>query len=75
MLIGAAEKLGVDLARSWMVGDTDGDVLAGRAAGCRTLLITHGSSRHKRSGTAGADALAPNLEAAAALLVREEPVN
>ena len=33
--------LGLDLARSWMVGDTDADVAAGRAAGCRTVLIEY----------------------------------
>ena len=30
---------------SWMIGDTDGDVLAGRAAGCRTVLIEHAAER------------------------------
>ena len=31
--------LGLDLAASWMVGDGLGDVQAGRAAGCRTILL------------------------------------
>jgi D-glycero-D-manno-heptose 1,7-bisphosphate phosphatase len=75
MLLDAARELGIDLARSWMIGDTDGDVLAGKAAGCRTILITHGPSSHKRSGTAGPDAIAPNLQAAVALLGRGEPVD
>ena len=39
MLPSAAEELDIDLAGSWMIGDTDADVLAGRAAGCKTLLI------------------------------------
>lgn len=75
MLLDAARRLDIDLARSWMIGDTDGDVLAGRAAGCRTVLLTHAPSAHKREGTAGPDAVAPNLEAAAAVLDSEEPVN
>jgi D-glycero-D-manno-heptose 1,7-bisphosphate phosphatase len=33
MLLDAAEALGLDLAASWMLGDTDTDVAAGRAAG------------------------------------------
>lgn len=37
----AAQQLGADLSRSWFVGDTWMDVMAGRAAGCRTVLIGH----------------------------------
>ena len=39
MLLRAAEELGIDLGRSYMVGDKDLDVEAGRAAGCTTILI------------------------------------
>jgi D-glycero-D-manno-heptose 1,7-bisphosphate phosphatase len=39
LLLKLAEELGLDLSRSWMVGDEPGDILAGRSAGCRTLLI------------------------------------
>jgi len=39
MLLRAAEEFGVDLSRSWMVGDSDRDIEAGRAAGCRTVLV------------------------------------
>lgn len=42
MLLRAARKHGLDLARSWMVGDTLDDVEAGRRAGCRTLLLDSG---------------------------------
>ena len=42
MLLDAARDLGLDLARSWMVGDRWRDVDAGRAAGCRTVLIEAG---------------------------------
>ena len=41
MLLSAANELALDLRRSWMIGDTDGDVQAGRAAGCRTILVEH----------------------------------
>ena len=34
-----AQKLGWDLARSWMVGDTATDMHAGAAAGMRTALV------------------------------------
>ncbi|RMH23429.1 MAG: HAD-IIIA family hydrolase, partial [Planctomycetota bacterium] len=39
MILDAAEALSLDLARSWMVGDAARDCQAGRAAGCRTVLI------------------------------------
>ena len=55
----AAEELKIDLAASWMIGDKASDVLAGKRAGCRTVLI---------AGQAAADCqpdwLASDLEAA-----------
>jgi len=39
MLIEAARTHGLDLSRSWMVGDQEKDVEAGRRAGCRTVLV------------------------------------
>jgi histidinol-phosphate phosphatase family protein len=43
MLLRAADELGIDLDRSWMVGDILDDVEAGRAAGCRTVLVDVGN--------------------------------
>jgi D-glycero-D-manno-heptose 1,7-bisphosphate phosphatase len=39
MLTRAASEHGIDLRRSFMVGDRWGDIAAGTAAGCTTLLI------------------------------------
>lgn len=39
LLLRAARDLNIDLAGSWMVGDSDADVEAGRAAGCQTARI------------------------------------
>jgi D-glycero-D-manno-heptose 1,7-bisphosphate phosphatase len=39
MLLGAAAALGIALDRSFMIGDRESDVAAGRAAGCRTIFI------------------------------------
>jgi D-glycero-D-manno-heptose 1,7-bisphosphate phosphatase len=64
MLLDAAAELDVDLGASWMIGDTDGDVAAGAAAGCRTVLIASPGSLHKRGGTARADVHAPDVTAA-----------
>jgi D-glycero-D-manno-heptose 1,7-bisphosphate phosphatase len=69
MLLDAARELGLDLDRSWMVGDTDADVEAGRAAGCRTALIVHPGSAHKRSEAAGADLEGSDLAHVSALVL------
>jgi histidinol phosphatase-like enzyme len=39
MLLELAHELDLDLARSWMIGDAESDVMAGQAAGCRTALL------------------------------------
>ncbi|MGQ3051518.1 MAG: D-glycero-alpha-D-manno-heptose-1,7-bisphosphate 7-phosphatase [Roseateles sp.] len=43
MLVRAAHRHGVDLSRSWMVGDTLDDVEAGHRAGAAGLLLDNGS--------------------------------
>lgn len=40
MLARAASRHGLDLARSWMVGDILDDIEAGGRAGCSTVLVT-----------------------------------
>ena len=71
MLLDAAAALGLDMGSSWMVGDTDADILAGRAAGCRTLLILNPASFHKRLQGVNADLTADSLaEGARGLLHR-----
>ncbi|NIM41125.1 MAG: HAD-IIIA family hydrolase [Hydrogenophaga sp.] len=46
----AAQRLDLDLARSWMVGDTLDDVEAGRRAGCRAILYDSGGETVWRDG-------------------------
>jgi D-glycero-D-manno-heptose 1,7-bisphosphate phosphatase len=40
MLLAAAQEMGLDLASSWMIGNNQSDIDAGRNAGCRTILIS-----------------------------------
>ena len=61
MLLSIAEELSLDLSVSWLVGDTDTDVEAARAAGVQPLLLAHPKSAHKRSGDRPT---VPDLEAA-----------
>lgn len=39
MLLKAAEDFNIDLSQSWMIGDGENDIKAGKTAGCRTALI------------------------------------
>lgn len=55
MLLKAAEDFHIDLSESWMIGDSENDMLAGIAAGCRTVLI-HGKAENVRP-----DAMADSL--------------
>ena len=41
MLLEAAKRHDLDLARSWMIGDHLTDIYAGKSAGCRTILVDH----------------------------------
>jgi D-glycero-D-manno-heptose 1,7-bisphosphate phosphatase len=49
MLLRAAGELGIDLARSWFVGDILDDIEAGNRAGCRTILVDLGTERAPES--------------------------
>lgn len=59
MLLSAARAHGIDLIQSWMIGDSEIDVRAGKAAGCRTIRLTA-----KSQNTDCADLTADSLLAA-----------
>lgn len=64
LLLEAAAEHSIDLVRSWMIGDTDTDVGAGRNAGTKTVLVEYPGSSHKRSGGAEPTATAVDLPGA-----------
>jgi D-glycero-D-manno-heptose 1,7-bisphosphate phosphatase len=72
LILAAASEHSVDLAASWMVGDSDTDMLAGEGAGCRTVLVEHVQSRHRRRGVANPRATVRNLAAAAAFIIQSD---
>ena len=39
MLLRAAKEYNIDLSASWMIGDSENDILAGKNAGCKTMYI------------------------------------
>ena len=56
----------IDLRASWMVGDRDSDVAAGRLFGCRTMFIDRGWDNESGSG---ADLIVSDLGAAAKVIL------
>jgi D-glycero-D-manno-heptose 1,7-bisphosphate phosphatase len=70
MLLRAARDHRLDLQRSWMVGDTWRDVAAGKAAGCRTILVGKGSAR---AVALGPDFHAPGLPGAVERILAAGP--
>ncbi|MFQ5411510.1 MAG: D-glycero-alpha-D-manno-heptose-1,7-bisphosphate 7-phosphatase [Phycisphaerae bacterium] len=66
MLLLAAKEMDLDLSGSWMIGDSPADIEAGRAAGCRTLLIGNGDPH-----AANPDCVAADLTDAAERILSE----
>ncbi|MAC18188.1 MAG: hypothetical protein CMJ23_00630 [Phycisphaerae bacterium] len=52
MLLQAARDLALDLSASWMIGDQPRDIDAGRAAGCRTVLVGNAEADDQTPPTA-----------------------
>ncbi|MGA2081175.1 MAG: HAD family hydrolase [Holophaga sp.] len=68
MLLQAAREHDLDLARSWMVGDKELDLRAGRNAGCRAALVLTGYGREVERSLA--DLVAEDLGKAVAGILR-----
>jgi histidinol-phosphate phosphatase family protein len=63
-----AERHGIDLGRSYFVGDKISDILTGRNAGCRTVLLAspeEPARMHPRDGWIDPDRVAEDLYQAA----------
>jgi len=67
-ILRAASALGVAPAECAVVGDTENDVLAGKAAGARTIGVTWGYGTRARLDAAGVDYLIETPGALAPLL-------
>ena len=68
MLLVAAREHGIDLEPSWMIGDSEDDVEAGRIAGCRTARIVGNHTKVKSKSDVVASSL---LDAVKQLLHQE----
>ncbi|GAB4519935.1 MAG: D-glycero-beta-D-manno-heptose 1,7-bisphosphate 7-phosphatase [Phycisphaerales bacterium] len=65
MLLDLAREHDLDLTRSWSIGDKPRDCEAGKAAGCRTVLIADVADAH-------ADVLASDVLHAARLVIEHD---
>jgi D-glycero-D-manno-heptose 1,7-bisphosphate phosphatase len=54
MLLKAARLHGIDLSASWMIGDADIDIQAGKNAGCKTVRLIEGDEAIERAQRASA---------------------
>ncbi len=68
MVFEAASEYGIDLARSFFIGDKAADIECGRRAGTRTILVLTGYGREHRHLTTP-DFVAPDLPAAVSLVL------
>lgn len=62
MLLEAEKDFGIDLPASFMIGDRASDIEAGRAAGCRTILVLTSYGKNHRD--CGADFIVKDVVAA-----------
>ena len=69
MLEQARDRLGIDLAKSVVVGDRTTDILAGIRAGCSTILVQTGSAGKDRDIVAEPDAIVADISAAVDLIL------
>jgi histidinol-phosphate phosphatase family protein len=66
-LLAARDRFGVDLERSWVIGDHVLDVELAANAGCRGIMVLtgHGAEESRRVGSTPVDAIVDDLPAAA----------
>jgi D-glycero-D-manno-heptose 1,7-bisphosphate phosphatase len=76
MILEAGEDLSIDLSKSWMIGDSQGDVQAGKSAGCQTILLTESKPSKEQpnqsADTQQADFTAENLLEAAEIVIQQD---
>ncbi|MCX5830299.1 MAG: HAD family hydrolase [Deltaproteobacteria bacterium] len=71
MILDAAQEYSIDLSGSYMIGDRWRDIEAGKAAGCKTILIRP-EINYNEPQAQGMDAVAGSLYDAAAFILKNE---
>jgi D-glycero-D-manno-heptose 1,7-bisphosphate phosphatase len=72
MVLEAARDLGIDLARSWFVGDKRADVECGQRAGTRTVLVETGYGCQEVAAGVSPNFIAKDIVAAVALILQNK---
>lgn len=73
MLLQAARDLNIDIKASFLIGDSERDILAGQAAGCKTVLLK--KPEDKLNLRIKADKIVENLQQAVVFICRGESKN
>jgi D-glycero-D-manno-heptose 1,7-bisphosphate phosphatase len=68
----AEAELGLDCKHSWMIGDKISDILAGRAAGCRSVLVRTGYGREAEADAPEGLTVVDDLPEAAEYIIRTD---
>jgi D-glycero-D-manno-heptose 1,7-bisphosphate phosphatase len=71
LILQAAAELGISLENSWMVGDAARDVAAGKAAGCKTVLLENDPDTDEAIEPVEPDYVASDLLQAVKRITRE----
>lgn len=69
MILEAVADHAIDAKKSWFIGDKNIDVAAGRAAGCRTILVLTGYGRKNQD--CGADFVATDVVEAVQIILAQ----
>lgn len=75
MLLRAGAELGLDLSRSYLVGDAVTDIEAARAAGVRGILVLTGRGNQQAALLRSETPVVPDLMAALDHILRATPLN
>jgi phosphoglycolate phosphatase len=69
MLVAACRAMGEEPASALMIGDSDNDVLAARAAGCPVWCVPYGYNEGRSVATLACDRMVATVEEAARILM------
>jgi len=72
LLLKAKEEFNINLNKSYLIGDTTGDILCGGKAGCKTILIKTGYGGEDNLFSAKADFVRNDLYQAIKLINKED---
>jgi len=72
MIVDASAHLNLNISKSWMVGDAARDILAGQAAGTKTILVETGHSGQDELYDAKPDFVCADLAKAVELIVEKK---